>query len=554
VLANFVYSNARLSAGNAHLGEIDEAVTAIPKQQGELTDAAMQLREHIRNPQPGNLLGGLLFAQFLGGSVASAMVNLTQPFTMTLPYLSQWGGLAKAGKRMGEAVKLASAKQTGDAQLDAALKWAEDEGIVAPQEVHYLQAQAAGKGALRAGDGTRVGNARAHASNLMAKVSLGWGKLFAMAELAHRRITFIAAYRTAVEEGRPDPERFAQEAVMQTQGVYNTGNKPKWARGAIGGLLLTFKQYSINYLELLTRMATAGAPGSAERAAGRRAALYMVAVLFLMAGADGLPFEQDLEDAVDGLLQRLGYNFSTKRAKQAFLTDVLGEGGAQFALKGVSSLPGVPIDVAGRFGMGNLIPGTGLLTKKDSYTQDLGELVGPAGDLAKRAFTATGKALGGDVAGAALDLSPVSVRNLAKGADMLASGVYHDARGYKINDVSPVEGVLKIVGFQPGSTAAIQDAKGQALNMIAQTRMRQSEILEHWAQGIVNNDPDMVNEARSWRDDWNAKNPEAPVRINMPGLQHRVKAMRQDVANRTALTAPKAVRAAVRTELAQGTH
>ncbi|MFB9246585.1 PLxRFG domain-containing protein, partial [Massilia antarctica] len=249
VLAGFIYSNARLTAGNAHLGEIDEAVTEIPKQQGELIDAAMQLREHIRNPEAGAPLGGLMFAQFLGGSVASAMVNLTQPFTMTLPYLSQFGGLSKAGARLAAAVRDAAKDVTGDPQLDAAMQWAAEEGIVAPQEVHYLQAQASGKGALRAGDGTKAGNTRAHLNNAMAKVTLGWGKLFAMAELANRRITFIAAYRTAVDEAMADPAKFAQEAVAQTQGTYNSGNKPKWARGAAGSLLMTFKQYSIGYLE-----------------------------------------------------------------------------------------------------------------------------------------------------------------------------------------------------------------------------------------------------------------------------------------------------------------
>lgn len=552
VLAGFIYSNARLTSGNTHLGEIDEAVTAIPKQQGELTDAAMKLREHIRNPEGGGAqLGGLMFAQFLGGSVASAMVNLTQPFTMTLPFLSQWGGIAKAGARVTAAYADMGKAETGDAGLDAALKWASDEGIVAPQEVHYLQAQAAGKGALRTGDGTTVGNTRAHLNNTMAKVSLGWGKLFAMAELTNRRVTFIAAYRTAVAEGIANPERFAQEAVAQTQGVYNSGNKPAWARGPIGGLLLTFKQYSIGYLELLSRMAFAGAPGSPERAAGRRGALYMVAVLFLMSGADGLPFEQDLEDALDGILQRLGYNFSTKRAKQAFLTETLGQGGADFVLKGLSATPGMPIDVAGRFGMGNLIPGTGLLTKKDSYTSDLGELAGPAGDLAKRAFTGTGKLLGGDLAGAALDVSPASVRNVVKGADMLQSGSYKDARGYKVNDTTDAEAVMKMVGFQPNSTADIQDAKGQALNMIAQNRMRSTEITEHWAQGLANGDKAMVDEARDMRDDWNAKNPDTPIKVNMPAVIKRVKAMHQDAAMRTQKTAPAALKQTVRRELAE---
>ncbi|MBB5610598.1 hypothetical protein HDE72_005163 [Janthinobacterium sp. S3T4] len=551
VLAGFIYSNARLTAGNAHLGKIDEAVTEIPKQQGELTDAAMQLREHIRNPEGGgSKLGGLMFAQFLGGSVASAMVNLTQPFAMTMPYLSQWGGLGKAGKRLTAAIRDAAKDTTGDARLDAAMKWAAEEGIVAPQEVHYLQAQAQGKGGLRSGDGTRAGNTRAHINNALSKVSLGWGKLFAMAELANRRITFIAAYRTAVEEGMPNPERFAQQAVTQTQGMYNAGNKPKWARSTIGGLLMTFKQYSIAYLELLSRMAFAGEPGSKERAAGRRAALYMVAVLFLMGGADGLPFEQDLEDALDGILQRLGYNFSTKRKKQEFLTDVLGQGGADFALKGLSAMPGMPIDVAGRFGMGNLIPGTGLLTKKDSYTRDLGELAGPAGDFVKRVFTGTGKALGGDLLGGALEMSPAAVRNLAKGGDMLVTGAYRDTRGYTVNETSPTEAVMKMIGFQPNSTADIQGQKGQALDMISQNRMRSSEIAEHWAQGLANGKPGMVQEARAMRDDWNEKNPEAPIRVSLPGIIRRVRAMRQDALARTQKTAPAALKQTVRAELA----
>ncbi|MET3135123.1 hypothetical protein AAKU55_005426, partial [Oxalobacteraceae bacterium GrIS 1.11] len=550
VLAGFIYSNARLTAGNAHLGDIDAAITKIPKQEGELADAAVQLRDHIKNPESGGVkLGGLMFAQFLGGSVASAMVNLTQPLTMTLPYLSQFGGIGKAGKRLVAAVRDAGKATTGEAGLDAAMKWATEEGIVAPQEVHYLQAQAAGTGALQSGDGTTVGNTRAALNNTLSKVMVGWGKLFAMAELTNRRVTFIAAYRTAVEEGMGDPARFAQESVSQTQGVYNPGNKPKWARGALGGLAMTFKQYSIAYVELLSRMAFAGEPGSPERAAGRRGALYMLAVLFLMSGADGLPFEQDLEDVIDGALQRMGYNFCTKREKQAFLTEALGAGAADFALKGISSTPGMPIDVAGRFGMGNLIPATGVLTKKDSYASDIAELAGPAGDFVKRTFSATGKALGGDLAGAALDISPMSARNLAKGVDMLSSGAYKDARGYKVNDVTPLEGAMKIVGFQPNSTANIQDAKGQALSMIAQNRMRSAEIQEHWAQGIVGGDEDMIREARAWRDDWNRKNADTPVNVNMPALMKRVRAMRQDVATRTQATAPKALKQAVRNEL-----
>ncbi|WP_166882750.1 hypothetical protein, partial [Massilia mucilaginosa] len=97
-----------------------------------------------------------------------------------------------------------------------------------------------------------------------------------------------------------------------------------------------------------------------------------------------------------------------------------------------------------------------------------------------------------------------------------------------VNDTSNAEAVMKMIGFQPNSTADIQEAKGQALNMVGQNRMRSMEIAEHWAQGLAAGDTAMVTEARAWRNEWNKKNPTTPIRINMPGVIKRVQAMRQD--------------------------
>lgn len=98
-----------------------------------------------------------------------------------------------------------------------------------------------------------------------------------MAEQFNRRVTFIAAYRTAVAQGMADPDEFARKAISETQGVYNKGNKPAWARGAVGSTLFTFKQYSIAYVEMLSRMAKSGPEG-------KKAALLALAVLFLLSG------------------------------------------------------------------------------------------------------------------------------------------------------------------------------------------------------------------------------------------------------------------------------
>ena len=546
VLAGFVYSNARQAASSLHMGEMTQAANEIPKTQGELKDAAVKLVDYIKNPQEeAQALRGLLFAQYIGGSVASAMVNMTQPLTMTFPWLSQYGGVTKAAKQMTAAVVDSNKRKTGDARLDAALLKAEEDGTVSPQEVHQLMQQSMGKATLRSGDGTRAGNAIATAQNGLSRVSLAWGKLFGAAEQFNRRVTFIAAYRTAVAEKMGDPEAFARKAIMETQGVYNKGNKPQWARGAIGATLFTFKQYSISYVEMLTRMAKSGPEG-------KKAALLALGVLFLTAGAGGLPGADDLDDIISGAMQAMGYNFDSKQKRQEFFVSLFGEGGAQFMERGVSGLPGVPVDLSGRMGLGNLIPATGLLTKKPDHSRDLAEIAGPAGDLIKRAYDATGKLLTGDIGGkngAIATIAPKAAQNLYQAYDMAKMGMYRDAKGMKVLDTDAGDAMVKALGFQPTDVALRQDASFDVQRMIGVNRMRETEIANAWALGIFEKDSEKVQAARENLREWNETNPESPIRINFRQIQQRVKNMNQTKAERIARTAPKEIRADVRREL-----
>jgi len=550
VLAGFIYSNARQTSSNLNMKAIDDAVVSIDKADGQLADAAVKLRDYIKNPvEEAQAFRGLLFAQYLGGSVASAMVNALQPVGVTFPYLSQFGGIRKAGVRMVDASRDALKKQTGDAALDAAILKAEEEGIISPQEVHSLQAQAMGKSQLQSGDGTRGGDLLANANNLKSKVSLAWGKVFGIAEQLNRRITFIAAYRTAVEEGIANPAEFAEKAVAETQFTYNKGNKPRWARGAVGSTLFTFKQYSVNYLELLHRMATAGEPGSAQRKSGQKAALLALAVLFLMGGSDGLPFIKDAEDLVDGALQRMGYNFTSRGKMREFLAAQLGDGGADFVMRGISGIPGAPIDVSGRLGMGNVIPGTGLFVKKMDHTSDLAEFAGAAGDFAKRVFQAADQLVSGNASEAAKTISPVAARNLIKGVDMAESGMYKDTKGRKVVDTNPVEAILKGIGFQPNSAARISEASGQIQQLKGGYMLASSEIRADWAKAIFEGDKDGIAAAKQAIADWNEKNPDQNMSANMPAILRRVREMRKTKAQRVADTTPKSMRARASEEL-----
>ncbi len=515
---------------------------------GQLKDAAIKLRDYVHNPvEEAQALRGLLFAQYLGGSIAAALVNMTQPFTMTLPYLSQFGGIQKAGGYMKEALKVAWAQTTGDKALDAALSRATEEGVVAPQEVHQLMAQAQGKGALKSGDGTTVGDAAAAANNALARLTLAWGKPFSTAELFNRRVTFVAAWNAAKATGKADPYAFAVQAVTETQGLYNRGNRPRWARGVVGATAMTFKQFSISYLELLERMWNAGTPNSPERAAGRRAVFFALGMLLLAGGAGGLPFVEDVSDLVDGIMQRLGYNWSTKEKRKELLESAFGRGLGHFLDKGVSGLPGVPIDVAGRLGLGNLIPATGALEKKADRSRDMLEVLGPTGDLAQRTIRAGDLAASGKVIEAGLELSPVAARNVAKAIDMATSGQYKDARGYKVMDVDGVDAAAKLIGFQPSAVARVQEADRETQSMVALTKLRESEIAGDWAKAVADGKPQEGRQrAQEQLEDWNSKNPETPIKIKLQDILRRAQNMRMNRSDRLEKTAPKEIRATVR--------
>ncbi|MEF8689850.1 UNVERIFIED_CONTAM: PLxRFG domain-containing protein [Comamonas sp. A-3] len=550
VVANFVYSNARAGAMGLNAGKMETAIGKIPKEQGELKDLAMGLRDYIRDPQEeGQAVRGMLFAQYLGGSIASAFVNTTQPFAVTLPWLSQYGGMKKAGEQLARALKdmgrsVADKGFKYEADLAKALQSAEDDGVVSPQEIHQLMAQARGAGMLRSGDGTKTGDLRAKAGNLWEQGKVLWGQPFALAEQFNRRSTFIASYRIAKDQGMADPAAFARKAVLETQFVYSKANKPKWARGAVGGTIFTFKTYSVSYLELMQRMWNQGGPE------GKRAVGWALAMLLLMSGAGGVPFMEDAEDLIDGAGQMMGYNISAKQWRKELLANVVGKELGEFMEQGLSGLPGAPIDVSGRLGMGNLLPGTGLFLNKPNRERDLMEIVGPAGDLVARGFTGARKLLGGDVAGAALEISPTAVRNLAKGADMAATGMYRDTKGYKVIDTTLAEAAAKAIGFQPKSVAEVQEANSFMQRSKSFYTQTSSDIKAQWADALFRKDEAAVQRVRERLAAWNRDNPEQPIVVKMPDVWKRVREMGKDRSDRIADTAPKALRAQMRAEVA----
>ncbi|MCY1175008.1 hypothetical protein D9M73_152280 [compost metagenome] len=148
-------------------------------------------------------------------------------------------------------------------------------------------------------------------------------------------------------------------------------------------------------------------------------------------------------------------------------------------------------------------------------------------------------------------MSPTAVRNVIQAMDMGNTGMYRDVNGKKVIDTDGYDVLAKAIGFQPNDVARVQDATRQVQNMVGQNKLRESEIAAMWAQGVFEGDQAKVQQARDALKRWNDANPAAPIRIQMPQIIKRVKAMREDKATRIAKTAPKEIRASVRKELAE---
>lgn len=528
VLSNFITSNARGASQGLHFGELQQHVNDI--KEGDIKDAAVRLRDYVQNPmEEATALRGFLFANFLGGSLASAAVNMTQPFLMTMPYLSKFVGIPGAAKLMASSLKMMGG---GDADMKRALNLAEQEGIVSPQELHQLQAMAMGRGSFL-GQAARFLGANEKISGTLdtagKRAMFIWGAPFALAEQFNRRLTFIAAYQVAKQKGHVDPFAFAANAVIETQGLYNKANRPEWARGAIGATLFTFKQYSIGYLEFMKRLWTSGAPGSIERTEGRKAALFGMALLVLAAGAQGLPGADDLDDLIDTIGQRMGHDTNSKRWKQQNLPTWLNYG--------FSALPGIPLDVAGRLGIGNLIPGTGLLRMdKTDKSADVWEIAGAAGGVAQNVLKAADS-------GSIAPMLPTAIANVMKGYDIASTGAYRDTKGRRVIDADAGDALTKAIGFQPSSVAAASRSDGLNIARTTLAKNTEASIVGDWASARFEGDRDGEDAARQRLRDWNETNPETPISISMSQIVRRVQQMKTSRAERVQKSAPKELRA-----------
>jgi len=459
--------------------------------------------EYIMNPQEEWARARAVVAiMYLGGSLRSALVNLTQTATFTYPRLASKFGEAKAVpailrqyKNVGRLYKMISGM---NATEEAILQKFQQNQVLTPHEEKLLSKRLGGDiGNARSVErsvGLMRGLMRAvaegfldesNATELAAMSEGGWMTkaqattrtgyyarasahalmyAFQEAEKLNRRVAFGAAYELAFDENN-DPEiayQIAKDAVFRTQFEYAKWNRAPMLRGR-KGLALMFWQYQLNALSQIT----------SDRSFFWRWALVQTT----LAGTLGLPFAENLLDLIDWIMERINPNRKgdTKYEISKILEEYLGFLGSDAVLHGISPLTG--IDISGSMSMGRFLPFTDILFGSQGAAHGIANFLPGENapvmdfkDLVQRAAEDTGGAaislafrmLKGitsndpDKVAVALRMNPISfLRDASEATVMANEGQARSANGVPILEFDlqeprhSAELIARGFGFQP---------------------------------------------------------------------------------------------------------
>lgn len=430
----------------------------------------------------------------LGASVAQGALNLLSPYTNWMPYMASYnkanafgGGFglgqvqaeyhrafAKIGARGVTNLDMNRADfyDSGAKPTDPTLAKAWKPGVAQSPELqrrYGLNADEArviareireGK-LIPAQSNALVATARGYMTNRwMRRFTDAWMSPFNLSEQAARRAAFLAAYRLfrerAIGAGLSETkasDRAREEAIQSidlTLGEYSVLNRPPAWRNGIQSFLYMYKTYPTTVIQMLARLS-------------RPAQLSTLAGMWLLAGATGLPFAEDLEDLIDTLAQGLGFRQGSIRAEIIRHIEDSFPGMSAVFLRGVVNQI-VPADVASRTSAGDFLPGTGVALAGANVTRELQDILGPAAgfvsglastarDIVTFPFSST-KSLE-DVARS----SPVTfLRIMGDTSAYLSSGAVVDRRGYVVSPEMDAGTVItRLMGFYPERAATQYD-------------------------------------------------------------------------------------------------
>ena len=388
------------------------------------------------------------------------------------------------------------------------------------------------------------------------KVIQVWMLPFSYSEQFNRRTTLLAAYRGEYDRQRAAglahneadlaARAAASRAVDATQGDYAQYNRPAFFRGGLQSFIYMYKQYPILMVQLLKNMNYEGR-------------IIMLGSLLLLSGVRGIPGSDDILDIVDGIAQRLGLKVGSVEKEFARLTrSVFGEELAAeinpIIMRGLlDHFTG--LSFSNRLGLGDIIPGTGLLKPSATKQEILREVVNIAGaptSFLAGAFEYTFNTLPAVATGRkgitslATDSPFTAIKNLGTAFKFYDTGAIVDTKGYVVaQNVTAWEILGKALGWYPSRAQAqmdwlMADSQEQAYMSMIKTEATRQAVAARLS-GDVEAEKDVKEYIKSWNE--STKGTRLEIRNFEKGLTQAYREAQKPLALRALKSSAKGGRA-----------
>jgi len=550
-IADYVTGISSYLARREVRDELDTAVASIPQNQTNLRKYADVYIEYVQSPKETlQWLRSLNFFFYLSGNPSSASVNLTQVPLATMPYLSQFASAGRINIEMTRAykdlAKMAWRKPTMDGgtmeffdpskapeDVREDLQRAWDDGTLVPLVTMEQMGVAHGSEKFR----------RGFSKGTQATVEFA-GSMFTGAERANRIVTFIAAHRLARRPGVMEkvnevltdnalwasmgtkPVDFAEWVIDETHFVLGKRNRPTWFRDAgawPGTAVFQFRGFSVNYLELMWRMARQNGPE------GKKALAYVFGALMASAGLWGLPFGDDLKDLFEAI-----YAWATDKEidLESELREIVYEMSdsallAETVNRGALRMTGA--DMSHRLDMGNILPTDTILALFGKDTNRAAEALGVSYDmLVGRPQRAIEHLKNDEPTQAVAQMLPSFASNPVKAYGWAADGVKsRDRVAIPKEEITNLDVALKALGFTPVSITRRREKQWAKTRAQRSITGLQGRYYTRLARAVASGNRNEVEVIRSELMAYNADRPIHERVIINPGYLKRL--VRQEV-------------------------
>lgn len=446
------------------------------------------------------------------GNMASALVQLFTLVTHVPAYLATYNSKTAFGGGFGMAraytAVVAASKDVGPhaygkigglkEKLDKNMALTDNERKFMFDETKEGVFQAAQFNALM---NSKLGTLRMFGqSNKANDLLQKWMQFFSWSEEANRRVTGLAAYRLfydrALQEGATAEEAHlsataeARQAVYQTQGDYTMMNRPAWARSGFTSLLFMYKMFPILTIQMVRNLPMSGR-------------IMFLGTMGLLGGFKSLPFAEDLLDILDGLVQRTGLGAGLTRGNADLalreFVDTFFPGMSPLAARGLLDYM-TNASLSSRIGVGDIIPGTGVLRAGG----EVGDLQGPAGGVVAALYKMTTEALHENYGRAMREVPITAVKNIIEGYIYLNNGAILNKQGHVVaNDPSVTETIGRFMGFYPSRQAQSNELVQAGKISINYAKEIKGDFVSRYVLARMDGDMDKVAKVQADVAAWN---------------------------------------------------